>query len=215
MVGVQTGVGTAQQPVVLANTQIEYAFQPRSSCMTCHSIASVATHFPVQPEDNLRMSYVNLTSSPPYYIGPAPSLGAYKSMDFLWSLEHAYPSGQKETTAANRNSMSILSLPRVHFNGSTDWSPSTANNHNNVYDVSTVAPVLQTGVTYTTFLKWLKTLNPGSSGVDVEVWGSWNVYGDHAVRFTNASIHGVQLSSKAIAATDPLLGCAINIYGLR
>jgi hypothetical protein len=90
MVGVQTGMGTAQQPVVLANTQIEYAFQPRSSCMTCHSIASVATHFPVQPDDNLRMSYVNLTSSPPYYIGPAPSLGAYKSMDFLWSLEHAY-----------------------------------------------------------------------------------------------------------------------------
>ena len=111
--------------------------------------------------------------------------------------------------------MSILSLPRVHFKGSTDWSPSTANNHNNVYDVSTVAPVLQTGVTYTTFLKWLKTLNPGSSGVGVEVWGSWNVYGDHAVRFTNASINGVQLSSKAIAATDPLLGCAINIYGLR
>jgi hypothetical protein len=58
--------------------------------MTCHSIASVATHFPVQPDDNLRMSYVNLTSSPPYYIGPAPSLGAFKSMDFLWSLEHAY-----------------------------------------------------------------------------------------------------------------------------
>jgi hypothetical protein len=90
MVGVQTEVGTAQEPIVLANTQIEYAFQPRSSCITCHSIASVATHFPVKPEDNLRMSYVNLTSSPPYFIGPAPSLGAFKSMDFLWSLEHAY-----------------------------------------------------------------------------------------------------------------------------
>jgi hypothetical protein len=90
MVGVQTEVGTPQQPIVLANTQIEYAFQPRSSCMTCHAIASVASHFPVKPEDNLRMSYVNLTSSPPYFIGPAPSLGSFKSMDFLWSLEHAY-----------------------------------------------------------------------------------------------------------------------------
>ena len=91
--------------------------------------------------------------------------------------------------------MSILSLPRIHFQGATDWSPSTANNHNDVYDVATVAPVLQQGVTYATFLQWLKTLNPGSSGVGVEVWGSWNVFGDHAVRFTNAAISGIHLTS--------------------
>src|SRR5262249_10233592 len=111
--------------------------------------------------------------------------------------------------------MSILSLPRIHFQGTTDWSPSTANNHNNVYDVATVAPVLQKGVTYATFLQWLKTLNPDSSGVDVEVWGSWNVYGDHAVRFTNAAISGIEPSSAVGAGGDPLQNCAINIYGLR
>src|SRR5215472_3439774 len=111
--------------------------------------------------------------------------------------------------------MSILSLPRIHFQGATDWSPSTANNHNDVYDVATVAPVLQKGVTYANFLQWLKTLNPGSSGADVEVWGSWNVFGDHAVRFTNAAISGIQLSSAAGASGDPLQGCAINICGLR
>src|SRR6185369_3488264 len=111
--------------------------------------------------------------------------------------------------------MSILSLPRIHFQGATDWSPSTANNHNNVYDVAIVAPVLQKGVTYANFLQWLKTLNPDSSGVDVEVWGSWNVYGDHAVRFTSAAITGMQPPPAAGAGSDPLQDCAINIYGLR
>lgn len=101
MVGVQIGMGTAEQPVRLANTQIEFHFQPRSSCMTCHAIASVATHLPVQPTDTLRMNYVNIAVNPPdppYYIGPAPSLGAFKSMDFVWSLRHAY-----RLTAGSKN----------------------------------------------------------------------------------------------------------------
>jgi hypothetical protein len=91
LVGVQTSAGTVDNPVVLANTQIESAFQSRSSCLTCHAIASVATQKPVNPEDNLRMSFMQRTPpvSPPYYIGPPPSLGAFKSMDFVWSLRRA------------------------------------------------------------------------------------------------------------------------------
>jgi hypothetical protein len=90
LVGVQTSAGTAEKPVLLANTQIESAFQSRSSCVTCHQFASVATHFPVQPEDNLRKPFVDPGVTPPYYIGPAPPLGApYKAMDFVWSLRRA------------------------------------------------------------------------------------------------------------------------------
>lgn len=90
MIGVQASTGTADQPVLLANTQIESAFQARSSCVTCHQFANVATRFPVKPEDDLRKSYVDTSASPPYYIGPAPALGPpYKSMDFVWSLRRA------------------------------------------------------------------------------------------------------------------------------
>ena len=91
LVGVQIAPGTTDAPVVLANTQIESAFQSRSSCLTCHAVASVATHKPAKPEDNLRMSFLQRTPpvSPPYYIGPPPSLGAFKSMDFVWSLRRA------------------------------------------------------------------------------------------------------------------------------
>jgi hypothetical protein len=91
LVGVQTSAGRADKPLLLANTQIESAFQSRSSCLTCHQFASVATHFPVQPEDNLRMPFIDPGVTPPYYIGPAPPLGApYKAMDFVWSLRRAF-----------------------------------------------------------------------------------------------------------------------------
>jgi hypothetical protein len=90
MVGVQTSSGTADKPVLLANTQIESAFQTRSSCLTCHSIASVARAKPNDPTVPIRQSFVDTQASPPYFIGPPPSLGIYKSQDFVWSLRKAY-----------------------------------------------------------------------------------------------------------------------------
>lgn len=107
LVGVQTSEMAADPPkvdgtfvvpdgpykgdLVLANTQIESAFQSRSSCQTCHSIASVATHAPQNFDQTLRMSFVETGVTPPYYIGPSPSLGEFVSMDFVWSLRRARP----------------------------------------------------------------------------------------------------------------------------
>jgi len=91
LVGVQTSPGTAGKPVLLANTQIETAFQSRSSCLTCHSVASIATQKPTKPEDDLRKSFLQRTPpvSPPYYIGPPPALAPFQSQDFVWSLRRA------------------------------------------------------------------------------------------------------------------------------
>lgn len=90
MIGVQTSAGTSDKPVLLANTQIESAFQTRSSCLTCHAIASVARVKPSDPTVPIRQSFVDAQASPPYYIGPPPSLGIYKSQDFVWSLRKAH-----------------------------------------------------------------------------------------------------------------------------
>ncbi len=70
LVGVQTSAMDGSTPVVLANTQIETAFQTRSSCLTCHAIASIATHKPTKPEEDLRKTFLQRTPpvSPPYYI---------------------------------------------------------------------------------------------------------------------------------------------------
>jgi len=91
LVGVQTSAGTADNPVLLANTQIETAFQSRSSCLTCHAVASIARQKPVNPADDLRKSFLQRKPpvSPPYYIGPPPPLAPFVSQDFVWSLRRA------------------------------------------------------------------------------------------------------------------------------
>lgn len=104
--------------------------------------------------------------------------------------------------------MSVLLLPRIHFKGLTFWSPSTANNHSEVYDEPNVEPILQPSWTYQDYVDKLKTENPAWC----EPWGSWNLYGDHAVRFTGAAVTGVQLAGP-LDTTDPLCGAAVNLYG--
>ena len=92
MVGVQIAAMDGSNPVLLANTQIETMFQSRSSCLTCHGIANIATHKPTQPDDDLRKSFVQRTPpvSPPYYIGDPPALAPWIGQDFVWSLRRAY-----------------------------------------------------------------------------------------------------------------------------
>ncbi len=82
-------VDPAQGGTLLANTQIESAFQSRSSCITCHSIASIARQVPQQPGDLLRKSFVEVGVTPPYYVGEGPDLAPFVSMDFVWSLRRA------------------------------------------------------------------------------------------------------------------------------
>lgn len=110
MVGVQTTPGTAAEPTVLANTQIESAFQTRSSCSTCHGIASIAPKKPADPTVPIRMSFVDAQASPPYFIGPPPSLGAYRSQDFVWSLRKAF--WTPATTAATKKTTTTTKKPK-------------------------------------------------------------------------------------------------------
>src|SRR3954466_8184265 len=107
--------------------------------------------------------------------------------------------------------MSVLSLPRIHFSGFTDWSPSTANNAPNVYDLDTVEPFLQTVVTSETYLAWLKQRNPQM----LQPNGSWNVYGDHATRFAESKVLGADLRDGKASVTDALIGSAVDLRGLN
>jgi hypothetical protein len=106
--------------------------------------------------------------------------------------------------------MSILSLPRIHFTGATDWSPSTGNNASSTYDLASVAPVLQTGVTYATFLDWMKQRTPALQQPN----GSWNIYGDHATRFAETRFTGADLAIGRVTS-DPLFASGIDLRGLN
>ena len=109
--------------------------------------------------------------------------------------------------------MSVLTLPRIHFIGVTDWDPSTGNNAPSTYDEATVQPQLgPPDVYYSNFLQWLKQSN-GLTGDSEQPNGSWNIYGDHSVHFRQTSVSRAELESGDAPGDDPFLGQPVDILG--
>lgn len=87
--GVQTTFTEPTDPstaTLLANSNIESAFQTQSSCITCHSLASI------KPDGE----YFNMVDTSggnvSYYVGEPPDIEAkgFTSLDFVWSLKRAH-----------------------------------------------------------------------------------------------------------------------------
>jgi len=100
--------------------------------------------------------------------------------------------------------MSVLSLPRVHFFGKCEWNPNTVNNSPAIYNEATAEAIKQEGVPFEHFVDWL--IEPAGTQPN----GSWNVYGDHSVTFTNTTVVTCQPDSPQ---TDPLVGKSVAIFG--
>jgi hypothetical protein len=78
-------VDFAGKPLLLANSQIESAFQLASSCTTCHSTASYSAtdgYFNIVKQQNGGFTYY--TGQP-----PVDQLKGYNTLDFVWSLKRA------------------------------------------------------------------------------------------------------------------------------
>jgi hypothetical protein len=78
-------VDAAGKPTLLANSQIESAFQQASSCVTCHSTASYSAadgYFNIVKQQNGGITY---------YTGnkPTDAMKGYNPLDFVWSLKRA------------------------------------------------------------------------------------------------------------------------------
>jgi hypothetical protein len=85
--GIQTTFtepASAATPTLLANSNIESAFQSQSSCITCHSTSSFKP-------DGTRFNIVKPGPDVAYYTGTPPDTAAqgFTSMDFVWSLRRA------------------------------------------------------------------------------------------------------------------------------
>ncbi len=92
--GVQTQFTQSDgTPILLANSQIESAFQKKSSCSTCHAIASI----------NKAGQYFNLVDSRggnvTYYVGNPPNVEAtgFVGLDFVWSMRRAHRASSSKT----------------------------------------------------------------------------------------------------------------------
>jgi hypothetical protein len=78
-------VDFAGKPLLLANSQIESAFQLASSCTTCHATASYSAtegYFNIVKQQNGGFTYY--TGQPPVDL-----LKGYNTLDFVWSLKRA------------------------------------------------------------------------------------------------------------------------------
>lgn len=98
--------------------------------------------------------------------------------------------------------MSVLSLPRVTFFGSTLWNPATNNNaYGFGYAKDPVTIALPKGETYDTFSDWLITYNATTETTN----GDWNVFGQMQA-WHDAKVVG---TAGAGAGDDPLIGGAL------
>jgi hypothetical protein len=107
-------VDSAGQPTVLANTQIEAGFQQTSSCITCHSRATIGDPLAVQPRTPKRANrlpffevyrilhrhtaggiedqvirYGNIGSPNSDWFNENRIRRKYTQLDFMWSLRNA------------------------------------------------------------------------------------------------------------------------------
>jgi hypothetical protein len=86
MIGVETSyVDRMQKPALLASSQMETRFQHSSSCITCHSLASIGA------TSNPRFSFFKIApGGMSAYVGFPPTLPAdMKPLDFVWSMRRA------------------------------------------------------------------------------------------------------------------------------
>jgi hypothetical protein len=83
LIGVQYKLG--QEPKLLANSQLESAFQSQSSCVACHSTAAYSAtkgYFNFALPHNDGIAY-------PTQALPASAFDGYNKLDFVWSLKRA------------------------------------------------------------------------------------------------------------------------------
>lgn len=87
LVGTQIAFTEDDKATLLANSQIESAFQTESSCITCHYTATISK----ETSGALRFSFVDTTDGNlSYYVGAPPDIpDSFLSMDFVWSLRLA------------------------------------------------------------------------------------------------------------------------------
>ena len=78
-------VDASGKPLLLANSQIETAFQQASSFVTCHAVASYSAtngYFNIVKQQNGGITYY--TGNP-----PTDQMKGYNPLDFVWSLKRA------------------------------------------------------------------------------------------------------------------------------
>jgi len=107
--------------------------------------------------------------------------------------------------------MSVLSFPRLYFQGYVSWDPNITNNTETVWDPDSVNIVLPPGVPIDQYEQWVLD-NAGQQ------LGDWNVFGSHDcdfVQFQNFTtvITGGDAGQGLVTTNDAVIGQPLSMAG--
>ncbi|HEY6802017.1 MAG TPA: hypothetical protein VI306_00430 [Pyrinomonadaceae bacterium] len=134
--------------------------------------------------------------------------------------------------------MSVLSFPRIYFNGFMEWDPCTFNNNDwqefPTYDganaalnwsyLATQGEQVPPGITpenfTTTFRPWAIKLQPDAVDTPpgARIPAEWNMFGTHGVSFVQYEDFTTKITSGALeydnpVTSDPLIGGVVSLNG--
>ena len=112
--------------------------------------------------------------------------------------------------------MSVLTLPRIHFNGGFHTSPTTSNNDYESIAIDEANVVLKEpllSMTDAQARQWLMSTFTAPSNGQVWIRCGWNYYGDYDTNLDNATVTAVTCTDGSIPASDPLLSAAVTLVG--
>ena len=112
--------------------------------------------------------------------------------------------------------MSVLTFPRIHFNGGFHTSPTTSNNDYESIaideaNVSLKEPLLS--MTDEDARQWLMSTFTAPSNGQVWIRCGWNYYGDYDTNLDNATVTAVTCSDGTSPVSDPLLSASVALVG--
>jgi hypothetical protein len=107
--------------------------------------------------------------------------------------------------------MSVLSFPRLYFNGYTSWDPNISNNTETIWDPVGVDVVLPPNVTLDTYEQWV--MNNASS----QALGDWNIFGSHDCNFVQYQSYTTTITGgdagSGMVTSDGVIGQPLSIAG--
>ncbi|MCU1348036.1 MAG: hypothetical protein JWO56_1066, partial [Acidobacteria bacterium] len=107
--------------------------------------------------------------------------------------------------------MSVLSFPRLYFQGYTSWDPNITNNTQRVWDPVKVDVVVPADATLDTYEQWV--IDHANKPL-----GDWNIYGSHDCNFVQyqsytTTIVGGDLGQGTVTSGDAVIGQPLSMAG--
>lgn len=106
--------------------------------------------------------------------------------------------------------MSVLSFPRLYFQGYLSWDPNVTNNSSRLWDPLDANVVLPPGVTLDTYIQFVIDTS--------DRFGNWNIYGSHACDFVQfqsftSTVTGGSTGEGTITSGDAVIGQPLSMPG--